>query len=132
MLVKKSPAAIAVVALVDVHVDQVLELLQLGEPLPGVVGQAQALQLALGVEAEQDGVEDVHVDQGARLVRVAVRLLGLVLWGMKILEIKIYKDGCKDDLTVPDEVGHVLESLQVVCLLCVCEGLLLQSLGIVS
>ena len=30
-----------------------------------------ALQLALGV----DGVEDVNVDQGARLVRVAVRLL---------------------------------------------------------
>ena len=89
MLFKKSPAAIAVVALVDVHVDQVLELLQLGEPLPGVVGQAQALQLALGVEAEQDGVEDVHVDQGARLVRVAVRLLGLVLWGMKILETKM-------------------------------------------
>ena len=132
MLFKKSPAAIAVVALVDVHVDQVLELLQLGEPLPGVVGQAQALQLALGVEAEQDGVEDVHVDQGARLVRVAVRLLGLVLWGMKILEIKIYEDGCKDDLTVPDEVGDVLDGLQVVRLLRVREGLLLQSLGIVT
>ena len=116
----------------DVHVDQVLELLQLGEPLPGVVGQAQALQLALGVEAEQDGVEDVHVDQGARLVRVAVRLLGLVLWGMKILEIKIYKDGCKDDLTVPDEVGDVLDGLQVVRLLRVREGRLLQSLGIVT
>ena len=42
--------------------DEVLELLHLGEPLPGVVGQAHALQLALGVEAEQDGVEDVHVD----------------------------------------------------------------------
>ena len=69
----------------DVHVDEVLELLHLGEPLPGVVGQAQALQLALGVEAEQDSVEDVHVDQGARLVRVAVSLLGLVLWGIKKL-----------------------------------------------
>ena len=80
-----------VVALVDVHVDEVLELLHLGEPLLGVVGQAQALQLALGVEAEQDGVEDVHVDQGARLVRVAVCLLRLVLWGMKVLlGIKIY------------------------------------------
>ena len=75
----------------DVHVDQVLELLQLGEPLPGVVGEVQALQLALGVEAEQDCVKDVHVDQGARLVRVAVRLLGLVLWGIKMLsEIQIY------------------------------------------
>ena len=71
--------------------DEVLELLHLGEPLPGVVGQAHALQLALGVEAEQDGVEDVHVDQGARLVRVAVRLLGLVLWRMKMLSrINIY------------------------------------------
>ena len=59
----------------------VAELLHLGDPLPGVVGQGQALQLALGMEAEQDGVEDVHVDQGTRLVRVAVRLLGLVLWG---------------------------------------------------
>ena len=29
----------AVVALVDVHVDEVLELLHLSEPLPGVVGQ---------------------------------------------------------------------------------------------
>ena len=132
MLFKKSPAAIAVVALVDVHVDQVLELLQLGEPLPGVVRQAQALQLALGVEAEQDGVEDVHVDQGARLVGVAVSLLGLVLWEMKS-EVKILNLYIlQDDLTVPDEVGHVLEGLQVVCLLCVCEGLLLQSLGIVS
>ena len=65
--------------------DEVLELLHLGEPLLGVVGHAQALQLALGVEAEQDGVEDVHVDQGARLVRVAVCLLRLVLWGMKVL-----------------------------------------------
>ena len=62
--------------------DEVLELLHLGEPLLGVAGQVlQVLQLALGVEAEQDGVEDVHVDQGARLVRVAVCLLGLVLWG---------------------------------------------------
>ena len=32
-----------------------------------------------GVEAEEDGVEDVQVDQGARLVRVAVGLLRLVL-----------------------------------------------------
>ena len=43
------PAGIAVVALVDVHVDQVLELLDLDEPLLGVGGQGQALQLALGV-----------------------------------------------------------------------------------
>ena len=77
----------------DVHVDEVLELLHLGEPLLGVVGQAQALQLALGVEAEQDGVEDVHVDQGARLVGVAVSLLGLVLWGMKkVVNSKICKE----------------------------------------
>ena len=107
--------------------DEVLELLHLGEPLLGVVGHAQALQLALGVEAEQDGVEDVHVDQGARLVRVAVRLLGLVLWGMKV---SVQRG--EDDLTVPDEVGDVLDSLQVVRLLGIGEGLLLQSLGIVS
>ena len=44
-----------------------------------IVNLAKILQLALGVEAEQDGVEDVHVDQGPRLVRVAVGLLGLVL-----------------------------------------------------
>ena len=59
--------------------DEVLELLHLGEPLLGVAGQTQALQLVLGVEAEQDGVDDVQVDQGARLVRVTVCLLGLVL-----------------------------------------------------
>ena len=73
----------AVVALVDVHVDEVLELLNLGERLSGVVGQAQVLQLALGVEAEKNGVEDIHVDQGTRLIGVAVCLLGLVLWGIK-------------------------------------------------
>ena len=61
--------------------DQVLELLNLSEPLLGVVGHGQTLQLALGVEAEQDGDDDVVVDQGAGLIRVAVRLLGLVLWG---------------------------------------------------
>ena len=70
---------IAVVALDDIHVDQVLQLLQLCEPLPGVVRQVQVLNLAGRVEAEKDGVEDVHVDQGARLVRVAVGLLRLVL-----------------------------------------------------
>ena len=69
----------AVVALVDVHVDEVLELLHLSEPLPGVVGQVQLLDLVGRVEAEEDGVEDVQVDQGARLVRVAVGLLRLVL-----------------------------------------------------
>ena len=74
----------AVVALVLDHVEDVAELLHLGEPLPGVLGQGQALQLALGMEAEQDGVEDVLVDQDTSLVRVAVHLLGLVLsvlWG---------------------------------------------------
>ena len=73
------PVAIAIVTLVGLQVDEVLELLHLGQPLPGVVGETQVLQLVHGVKAEQDGVKDVHVDQGARLVRVAVRLLGLVL-----------------------------------------------------
>ena len=76
---RDQPAAIAVVAPDDVHVDQVLQLLHLGEPLPGVVRQVQVLDLAGRVEAEKDGVEDVQVDQGARLVRVAVGLLRLVL-----------------------------------------------------
>ena len=40
--------------------------------------------------------------------------------------------GGQDDLTVPDEVGDVLDGLQVVRLLGISEGLLLQSLGIVS
>ena len=70
-----------VVALVDVHVDEVLVLLHLGEPLLGVGRQLLAPQFALGVEAKQDGDDDVVVDQGAGLIRVAVRLLGLVLWG---------------------------------------------------
>ena len=70
---------IAVVALDDVHVDQVLQLHQLCEPLPGVVGQVQLLDLAGRVEAEKDGVEDVQVDQGARLVGMAVGLLCLIL-----------------------------------------------------
>ena len=51
---------------------------------------------------------------------------------MKILETKIYEDGCKDDLTVPDKVGDVLDGLQVVGLPGICEGLLLQSIGVVS
>ena len=40
--------------------------------------------------------------------------------------------GGQDDLTVPDEVGDVLDGLQVVGLLRVGEGLLLQSLGVVT
>ena len=81
---------VAIVALVGVQVDEVVVLLQLGQPLPGVVGQAQVLQLVLRVEAEQDGVKDVHIDQGTRLVGVAVSLLGLVLWGMRVMsEMKI-------------------------------------------
>ena len=70
-----------VVALVDVHVDEILVLPHLGEPLLGVGRQLLTTQLNLGVEAEQDGDDDVVVDQGAGLIRVAVRLLGLVLWG---------------------------------------------------
>ena len=75
----------------DVHVDEVLELLNLGETLLGVVRQGQALQLALGVEAEQDGDDDVVVDQGAGLIRVAVRLLGLVLWGLEKVRSRLQK-----------------------------------------
>ena len=73
----------------DVHVDEILELLHLGEPLLGVGGQLLALQLALGMEAEQGGVDDVVVDQGVGLARVAVRLLRLVLWGIKVTRLKI-------------------------------------------
>ena len=40
--------------------------------------------------------------------------------------------GGQDDLTVPDEVGDVLDRLQVVCLLGVRERLLLQSLGVIT
>ena len=40
--------------------------------------------------------------------------------------------GQDDDLTVPDEVGDVLDGLQEGRLLGVIEGRLLQSLGIVS
>ena len=73
------PAATAVVALDDVHVDQVLQLLHLGQTLPGVVREVQVLDLAGRVEAQKDGVEDVQVDQGARLVGMAVGLLCLIL-----------------------------------------------------
>ena len=59
--------------------DQVLQLLHLGQTLPGVVGQVEILDLAGRVEAEKDGVEDVQVGQGTRVVRVAVGLLCLVL-----------------------------------------------------
>ena len=62
-----------------VQVDQGREAVELLEPLPCPLRDLAVLHLALGVEGEEDGVEDVHVDQGARLVRVAVCLLGLVL-----------------------------------------------------
>ena len=41
--------------------------------------RSRLLDLVGGVEAEEDNVEDVQVDQGARLVGVAVGLLRLVL-----------------------------------------------------
>ena len=44
--------------------DQVLQLLHLGQTLPGVVGQVKILDLAGRVEAQKDGVEDVQVGQG--------------------------------------------------------------------
>ena len=40
--------------------------------------------------------------------------------------------GGRYDLTVPDEVGDILDGLQVVGLLCVRECLLLQSLGVLT
>ena len=40
--------------------------------------------------------------------------------------------GGQDDLTVPDEVGDVLDGLQVVGLLGIGEGLLLEDLGVVT
>ena len=69
---REQPVVIAFVALDDVHVDQVLQLNQLCEPLPGVVRQVQLLDLAGRVEAEKDGVEDVQVDQDERLVGVSI------------------------------------------------------------
>ena len=50
--------------------------------------------------------------------------------GDKDLQFEV--QGGQDDLTVPDEVGDVLDGLQVVGLPGICEGLLLQSIGVVS
>ena len=43
--------------------------------------RSRLFDLVGGVEVEEDGVEDVQVDQGARLVGVAVGLLRFVLCG---------------------------------------------------
>ena len=65
-------------------------LLHFGEPLPCVVRQAQTLQLALGVEAQQDSVEDVHVDQGTG--RATVLWGMMMLLGTKISNLKFKED----------------------------------------
>ena len=61
--------------------DEVVEVVELGEALPGLVRELVLPQAVLGVEAEQDGVEGVQVDHGAVRVRVVGRLLHGVLWG---------------------------------------------------
>ena len=50
--------------------DEVVELVELGEALPGLVRELVLPQAVLGVEAEQDGVQGVQVDHGAVRVRV--------------------------------------------------------------
>ena len=47
-------------------------------------------------------------------------------------DLQLAEQGGQDDLTVPDEVGDVLDRLQVVCLLGVRDRLLLQSLGVIT
>ena len=60
--------------------DEVVELVELGEALPGLVRELVLPQAVLGVEAEQDGVEGVQVDHGAVRVRVVGGLLHVILW----------------------------------------------------
>ena len=61
--------------------DEVVELVEVGEALPGLVRELVLPQAVLGVEAEQDGVQGVQVDHGAVRVRVVGGLLQVVLWG---------------------------------------------------
>ena len=63
--------------------DEVVEVVELGEALPGLVREVVLPQALLGVEAEQDGVEGVQVDHGAVRVRVVGGLLHVVRWGEK-------------------------------------------------
>ena len=64
-----------------VQVDQGIEAVELLEPLLGPLRDLAGLHLALRVEGKEDGVEDVHVDQGGVVPWVALLLLHLVLWG---------------------------------------------------
>ena len=75
------PPPLAVVAGVRPQEDEVVEVVELGEALPGLVRELVLPQAVLGVEAEQDGVQGVQVDHGAVRVRVVGGLLQVVLWG---------------------------------------------------
>ena len=120
------PRPLPVMARVPLQQDQQVQLVQLGQAVPGVVGELHVLHQLRRVEAQQHRVEHVQVDEGAGLVRVAVSLLRLVLCqggGHHVLS--------SDDLTVPHEVGHELDGVQVVgvsgALRAVIEGLVTQA-----
>ena len=80
-MLRAVPGTLAIAASVRPQEDEVVEVLQLGEALPGEVGELVLPEVLGGVEAEQDGVQGVQVDHGAVRVRVVGGLLQVVLWG---------------------------------------------------
>ena len=120
------PRPLPVMAREPLQQDQQLQLFQLGQAVPGVVGELHVLHQLRRVEAQQHRVEHVQVDEGAGLVRVAVGLLRLVL-----CQGGGQHEGVGDGLTIPHEVGHELDGVQVVgvggALRAVIEGLVTQA-----
>ena len=86
-----------------VQVDQGREAVELLEAFLSPLRDL-GVDLALGVEGEEDGVEDIHVDQRSVSPWVALLLLHLVLWGKDQGEDSDDGD-VQDELTVPHEVS---------------------------
>ena len=64
---------------VPLQQDEVVEMLQLCQALLGVLWDRFVSKLLGGMKAEQDCVQDIQVNQGARRIRVAGGLFDLVL-----------------------------------------------------
>ena len=114
-----------------VQVDQGREAVELLEPRPCPLRDLTGVHLALRVEGEEDGVEDVHVDQRGVSPWVALLLLRLVLWGKDQGEDSDDGD-VQDELTVPYKVSAELKRVVVVGLVLVVELPLLQLLPVVA
>ena len=111
------------------QVDQGREAVELLQPLPGPPRALLPVHLALGVQGEEDSVEDIKEGPPSANKFPLLQLLHQVLWGMEQCEDS---DDVPDELTAPHKVSAEHKGVEVVGLVLVSKLPLLQLLSVVT